>query len=283
MPYYKGVQHLAPDVLLASWSGQPRVDAPRVGLVTGVPDFLEYVKVTREWLALGDATLRPVGILNTPARSVEEVVVELEAGSERQQLGVAVVAEWDHSHLLTSVRIYHSLWPLFSNQPMHNPLLTSHPNSTLPLTIYDNLQARAAHDVDALLDTYEDDVEVHPSRAGGQVCSGKDQLRRLYRAQQIPGTQPHIEICLVTDDGDTCVVEYHVSHFGEPEPDQVGVTVYERGPSARISRERNYLVSSSPVVGAPQVLDAVESTVGQDRTHWSPAPRRHADLGAGRA
>lgn len=194
-----------------------------------------------------------------------------------------MVAEWDHSHLLTSVRIYHSLWPLFSNQRVHNPLITSHPDSTLPLTIHDNLQARAARDLKALLDTYEDDAVVHPGRAGGRVYSGKDQLRRLYEAQQVPATQLQIEICMVTDDGDTCVVEYQLSHFGEPELDQVGVTVYQRGPSVRISRERNYLVSGSPVVGAPQVLGAVESTVRQDRTHWSPVPRRHADLGAGRA
>jgi len=77
VPFYKGIVDLTSEALLASWASEPRVDDPRQGEVRGRSEFVDYVRTTREWLALGDAAVRPVSVLHTATRSVEEVVLDL--------------------------------------------------------------------------------------------------------------------------------------------------------------------------------------------------------------
>jgi hypothetical protein len=281
VPFYQGILDSTPAALLASWSDEPRVDDPRVGEVVGRSDFLDYVKAAREWLALGDATLRQVSVLHTPTRSVEEVVLELTVGGERQELPVAVVAEWDADHRLTSIRIYHSLWPLFPNHHVHSPVIEAHPNVTLPDAVARNQQARASGDLEAILETYRPDAVVHASTAtGAQVHRGTDELRRLYGAPSIPGMKPQVTICAATDDGHRCAVEYKVTHFSEPKPDQVGITVYEHGGGPTISAERSYLVSCPAGGGVFEAADRSRPLRGRVvRAHLALVPRESAPLG----
>jgi hypothetical protein len=289
VPYYKGILDVSPDTLLASWSAEPRVDDPRAGLVTGAQPFLDYVLGTREWLALGDAAVRQVSLLRTAARSVEEVVLELFVGGERQVLPVAVVAERDAEHLLTSVRVYHSLWPLFPNHPVHVPVIGAHDGVVLPHEVQLNQDARATADLDALLETYEDDAVVHACSAGDrvhcgkeQVYRGKEELRRLFSAPTVPGARPRVTLCTATDSGDRCAVEYQVTHFSEPRPDQVGITVYERGASGRISSERSYSVSRPSTVVAERVNSPRPLRQPARRSHLALVPRQHAGQGTDR-
>ena len=288
VPFYTGILDVAPDTLLASWSAEPRVDDPRAGVVTGAESFLDYVVGTREWLALGDAAVREVSLLHTPVRSVEEVVLQLFVGGERQELPVAVVAESDAEHRLTSIRIYHSLWPLFPNQPVHSPLIGAHDGLVLPRQVQLNQEARAAADLDALLDTYEDDAVVqgagagHHGHHGTEVYHGREELRRLYSAPTVAGTRPKVKICTATDDGNRCAVEYQVTHFSEPQPDQVGITVYERGASGRIRSERSYLVSRPSTVVSELVNSVRPLRQAARRSHLALVPRQHATQGADR-
>ncbi len=281
VPFYRGILDSTPASLLSSWSTAPRVDDPRVGEVLGRSDFLDYVKATREWLALGDATLGQVSLLSTPTRSVEEVVLELTVGGERQELPVAVVAEWDADHRLTSIRIYHSLWPLFPNHHVHSPVIDAHPEVTLPDAVARNQQARAAADLEAILETYEDDAVVHTSATTGpQRHQGPDELRRLFGTPSIPGMKPQVTICAATDDGHSCAVEYTVTRFSEPRPDQVGITVYEHGGRPRISAERSYLVSCPAVGGAGDSTHPERPLRGRVvRAHLALVPRESAPLG----
>ena len=287
VPFYTGILDVPPDTLLASWSAEPRVDDPRAGVVTGAQAFLEYVVGTREWLALGDAAVRQVSLLRTAVRSVEEVVLHLFVGGERQDLPVAVVAEWDAEHRLTSIRIYHSLWPLFPNQPVHSPLIGAHDGLVLPRQVQLNQDARAAADLDALLETYEDDAVVHGAGAGAgdrghngtEVYRGREELRRLFSAPTVAGTRPTVRICTATDDGRRCAVEYQVTHFSEPQPDQVGITVYECGASGRIRSERSYLVSRPSTVVSELVNSTRPLRQAARRSHLELVPRQHAARG----
>jgi hypothetical protein len=237
-----------------------------------------------------------VSLLHTTTRSVEEVVLQLCAAGERHELGVAVVAEWDADHRLTSIRIYHSLWPLFPNHPVHIPQIAEEGHRfgasqqiVLPQQVQLNRDARAAGDLDALLDTYEDDAVVHPSSAGGHVnsgtedvYSGKDELRRLLSGPTVTGTQPSVRVSAAVGSGRLCAVEYQVTHFSEPRPDQVGVTVYELGESGRISRERSYLVSRPSTVVGELVNSARPLRQASRRAHLALVPRQHASQGADR-
>ena len=281
MPFYQGILDCTPSSLLASWSTAPRVDDPRVGEVLGRSDFLDYVKATREWLALGDATLRQVSVLHTPIRSVEEVLLELTVGGERQELPVAVVAEWDADHRLTTIRVYHSLWPLFPNHHVHSPVIGAHPDVTLPEAVARNQQARATGDLEAILASYEDDAVVHASTATvPQLHRGADELRRLYGGPSIAGMKPQVTVCTATDDGQRCAVEYKVTHFSEPKPDQVGITVYEHGGGPRILAERSYLVSCPAGGGTFDAADSARPLRGRVvRAHLALVPREPAPLG----
>ncbi|MET0694309.1 MAG: nuclear transport factor 2 family protein [Propionibacteriaceae bacterium] len=247
VPFYQGLVHLSPEALLASWSGEPSIDDPRMGPVRGAADFLQYVRTTREWLTLGDVTVRPIGELDTAVNSVEEVMVELEVGGERHQLSVAIVAERDAEHLLTSIRIYHSLWPLFPNCPVQRRSASIGGTAQPPPAIRENLRARAAEDTEAILATYTEDAVVHTSTAGPRTFTGVEEVRRLFAGPSVPGMKPSLEVSCVINSGDVCAVEYQVTHFSLPEPDQIGLKVFELAPTGKIVLERDYVVARSPL------------------------------------
>ena len=259
VPFYQGILDQTPADLLACCAGDLRIHDPRVGDVVGASDFVDYVTATREWLALGDAILTPGSVLHTAVRSVEEVVLDLTVGGERQELRCAVVAERDAEHRLSDIRIYHSLWPLFTNHHVSTPAIHADPEVQLPAVVRDNLEARAADDADAILETYEDGAVVQTSASGFRIFTRREELRRLDRAATVPGTKPAVTICAATDDGRTCAIEYKVTHFSRPEPDQVGVTLFERGDSGRIRSERSYLVSCGLNADQPRAFERTES------------------------
>lgn len=291
VPFYSGILDMTPECLLASWAGRPAVEDPRVGPVSGTEEFLDYVRATREWLALGDAQVVTVSVLNSAERSVEEVVLELCVAGERHQLPVAVVAEWDLEHRLTSIRIYHSLWPLFPNHEVRVPSISAQDHVRLPSVVRQNQRAREAEDPEAILATYEADAVVcvsgngphtlnTPQCFGGPGTSvGAEELRRLYATPSVPGTKPVVEIRTATDDGRRCAVEFQVTHFSEPNPDQVGLTVFELGATGRIARERSYRVTRSASRPANVWSDPLRPP-GRitRRAHLALVPRENAEL-----
>jgi hypothetical protein len=181
---------------------------------------------------------------------------------------------------LTSIRIYNSLWPLFTNQHAHTPGIDLGPALTLPDVVQRNQRARAAGDLAGLLDTYEDDAVVQTSKGGPRSFPGREEIRRLYAVPSIPGVKPVVELCSATDDGRSCAVEYRVvTHLSEPEPDQFGVTVFTRGGSGRIGTERDYLVCCP---SAPSVAICDESLEGGATrpAQLALVPREHPAMGA---
>lgn len=243
VPFYRGLVELSQAALLASWAGSPRLEDPRYGLVQGVDAFAAYVQDTREWLALSDATVRPVSVTSTVLRSVEEVVLDPEVGGTRQELGVAVVAEWDREHRLTAVRVYHSL-PLVAGERAHLPLAPVEATQNVPDFVSEHLRRRNG-DLDTLLATYEEDASVQVFGERVELTSGREELRRMYGVPPLPGAGPQTTRCTVTDDGRTCAVEHRVSRAGVTEPVEVGIALYERGPHGRVQRERRYRVAAT--------------------------------------
>jgi hypothetical protein len=243
--FYTGIVELPAETLLACWAGEPQLEDSRLGSVTGTADFVDYVRATREWLALSDAVVEPVSLVSVAPRCVEEVVLQQEVAGERQDLASAVVTEWDTDCRLTSVRVYHSTWPL-PGQFVHLPVLPPEETPTLPAFVADLEQARAAREVDAALEGYEVDAEVRRFDGTPQLLRGRDQLRRLYAVPEVAGRTTTTTVCTVTDDGRACAVEYLRGHGDSPLPDEAGLTTYVRGPGGRIALERRYRVPASP-------------------------------------
>jgi len=252
VPFYKGLADLPQETLLASWAGEPRIEDARFGRVEGPAAFGAYVTTNREWLALSDAAPRPLSVVATATRSVEEVVLQLEVGGERQELGAAIVAEWDDGHRLTAVRVYQDAWPR-PNHLVEVPAPADGGTRRVPQLLRDLEQARAARDVDAVLSCYEEDAELCLFGAVPQLVHGRDQLRRLHATPEVAGSTARTTTGAVTDDGRTCAVEYRTAHGDAHRPDEVGLATYERGPHGRILRERRYRVPAGAHSGARTV------------------------------
>jgi hypothetical protein len=257
--FYAGLVELPAETLLACWAGQPQLEDSRFGSVTGAADFVDYVRASREWLALSDAVADPVSLVTAGARCVEEVALQLEVAGERQDLGAAVVTEWDPSCRLTSVRVYHSTSPL-PGAFAHLPVLPPDEPPALPGFVAELERARAAREVDAVLEGYEADAEVRSFDGTPALLRGRDQLRRLYAVPEVAGRSTTTTVCTVTDDGRACAVEYLRGHGDMPAPDEAGLTTYVRGPGGRIAVERRYRVPTS----------AGTSRSARSRT-WAPA------------
>jgi hypothetical protein len=237
--FYQGILQLRSEVLLASWSGPPHIDDPRIGSVDGVADFVDYVKCIREWLVVSDAVVHAVATLSSAERSIEEVRLDLDVAGERRDLPVAVAAEWGADHHLSSIRVYHSLWPFFPGQHVHYPSIARSPDVLLPAPVRENIRADTAGDLEAFLNTYEDDAVVHTFSGKMVAYGGRGEIRRLYTGHKVQGVRPEMKICAVTSGDHSCAVEYQVSHAVDSFLDHAGLKVYEFD-SNKIHTERIY-------------------------------------------
>jgi hypothetical protein len=190
-PFYEGILELDTETLLASWAGTPVLDDPRFGLIRGHSSFLEYVRAVREWLVLSDATIHSVNCIDTPMRSVEEVHLILMIGGERRELPVAIVAEWSFDHLLMSVRIYHSLWPLFPGYTAHIPasptFTAAEPDTATPVAIAKNRRAWELSEIAKYFDSYEDDASLQTLSGHRRSSPGRMGSKRSIAVRNLRG------------------------------------------------------------------------------------------------
>jgi hypothetical protein len=129
------------------------------------------------------------------------------------------------------------------------PLLSEDSSIRLDGAVAAYQAALAAGDVEAVLDSYDDDASVREPSGGSYVYSGKDQLRRIYGLQFANGGGIPLEHCTATDDGTACAVEYNCVRWGVSEiPPQAGVAVYVRGRTGKLAHARIYDDVEPPAV-----------------------------------
>lgn len=246
MPFYEGILDMSVEGMLASWADQPVLDEPRSEHIEGSDAFIRWVARTREWLVDVAAAIRPVYLLVTAARTVEEVSIDLTIDGERRELPVAVVAE-HNSVGLTAIRVYHSMWPLIRGHVVRKPLLSPDVNLTIPDVVGDYQRALAAGDLEGILATYQDDAVVREPAGGPYIFAGKTALRHIYTLQFADGAGIPLQHCTITDDGIACALEWNATKWGhtaiEPQP---GVAVYQRGESGKLAFGRIYDDLSPP-------------------------------------
>jgi hypothetical protein len=258
IPFYDGILGVKPDALLGSWAGAPDVDDPRSGHVVGVDAFTTWVNQTREWLIGAGAVVRPVHLIVTASRTVEEVALDLTLDGVRRELPVAVVAERHGDGRLTAVRVYHSLWPLTGGHEVRHPLLARDPTLTMPDVVGGYQRALAAGNLDGILASYEDGAVVREPAGGEYTYTGKDALRRIYSLQFADGLGIPLEHCTLTDDGRACAVEYNAVRWGAVAiPAQAGIAVYQRGDSGKLAFARIYDDVAPPAASDSSTQGAV--------------------------
>jgi hypothetical protein len=240
VPFYEGILGMAPEAMVASWADQQRLDEPRSGQIEGAEAFIRWAAGTREWLLGADAAIRPVYLIVTPHRTVEEVAIDLTIDGERRELPVAIVAD-RNSRGLTAIRVYHSLWPLIHSHAVRSPLLRADPDLTVPDVVGDYQRALAAGDLEGILATYQDDAVVREPAGGPYVYAGKEALRQIYALQFADGAGIPLQHCTVTDDGVACALEWNATTWGHtPIEPQAGIAVYQRGESGKLAFGRIY-------------------------------------------
>ena len=243
VPYYEGILADEPDALVRSFAArQPVLDDPRVGRVEGTRELRAFVTGTAEWLRERDAVVDNVALTRTPARTVEEVVLNLlshEGG--RVELPVAIVTDRNPDRTLKMIRVYHSTWPLTGEHRVRPPLLPADPNLHSEGTPDVYQRALAEGDLTGIVATFEPEGYAREPSGAAFLHRGTKALYELYGHMFANADGIGLEHCTLTDDGASCAIEYNCVRWGDTEiSPQAGVAVYERSPSGLLAAARIY-------------------------------------------
>jgi hypothetical protein len=159
VPYFEGILADEPDALVRSFAAsQPVLDDPRVGYVEGTRELRAFATGTAEWLRERGAVVENVDLTRTPARTVEEVVLNLLTDDGRRvELPVAVVSDRNADRTLKVIRVFHSTWPLPGEHRLRPPLLPADPGLHAEGTPGAYQRALAEGDLEGILATFEPD------------------------------------------------------------------------------------------------------------------------------
>jgi len=243
VPYYEGILADEPDALVRSFAArQPVLDDPRVGYVEGTRELRAFATGTAEWLRERDAVVENVALTRTPARTVEEVVLNLLADDGRRvELPVAVVSDRNPDRTLKVIRVYHSTWPLTGEHRVRPPLLPADPALHAEGTPGAYQRALAEGDLEGIVASFEPDGYAREPSGAAYLHRGTEALRDLYAHMFANGGGIGLEHCTLTDDGVRCAIEYNGVRWGNTEiPPQAGVAIYERGGSGLLAAARIY-------------------------------------------
>ncbi len=237
--------------LLRLFAGEPILDDPRHGRVATRSAFENYVSAQQAWLAARSARIEPLAHTQANGRSVSEAVLHLappaggpaaDGPAEPVALPVAVAASLAPQGAgLTTVRLYHSLWPLTGRHVVRAPLLEPDPKLELSDVVGRYHQALRAGDLATIVDLFEPEGAAREPSGGPFAHQGHAELREFYAGLFAHGGGVALEHCAVTDDGVRCALEYNAVGLGPtPLPPQAGLAVYERGGSGRLAAARIY-------------------------------------------
>ena len=243
VPYYEGILADEPDALVRSFAArQPVLDDPRVGYVEGTRELRAFATGTAEWLRERDAVVENVALTRTPARTVEEVVLNLLADDGRRvELPVAVVSDRNPDRTLKVIRVYHSTWPLTGEHRVRPPLLPADPALHAEGTPGAYQRALAEGDLEGIVASFEPDGYAREPSGAAYLHRGTEALQDLYAHMFANGGGIGLEYCTLTDDGVRCAIEYNGVRWGNTEiPPQAGVAIYERGGSGLLAAARIY-------------------------------------------
>jgi hypothetical protein len=96
VPYFAGLLSGENTALIGSFAGEPELHHPDFGRVKGVAAFERFVDRATAWVKERNITVENVGLVVTPLRSVEEVVLHVDRDDgTRAELPVAIAAARD--------------------------------------------------------------------------------------------------------------------------------------------------------------------------------------------
>lgn len=223
--------------LLDLFGDAPRVNDPRLGWVEGTA-FELFVAASSEGLAERQARVEHVTTTSTARGAVEECILSLVRRGRTVRLPVAIAAVIAMD-VLTSIHVYHSLWPLMGAHRVRAPILPARAEITLPDVVGRYHERLAAGDVSGMLAQFDAGGTVREPIAERQVHRGIVELQRFFGRLLARGGIS-VERCSLTDDGSSCALEYNLTAWGDSRLPQAGIAVYDRSRSGFLAAVRLY-------------------------------------------
>jgi hypothetical protein len=224
--------------LLDLFGNVPRINDPILGWIEGA-GFEPFVAASFDGLAERQARVEHLTTTITALGAVEECVLSLVRRGETVRLPVAIAAVIA-SDVLTSIHIYHSLWPLVGAHAIRSPILPALAGIRLPGVVERYHEVLAAGDVAGMLQQFEVDGVVREPTGEHEEHRGKNQLLRFF-SQLFERGGLSMERCSLTDDGTSCALEYNVTAWGSVLlPHQAGIAIYERARTGLLAAVRLY-------------------------------------------
>lgn len=224
--------------LLALFGNAPRVNDPRLGWIDGA-GFELFVATSSEGLAERQARVEHMTTTSTALGAVEECVLSLVRRGHTIRLPVAISAVIA-SGVLTSIHIYHSMWPLMGAHAIRPPILPALSGLRLPDVVERYNRMSALGDAPGVLDQLDADALVREPTGEQDVHRGRSELLRFFGRLFARGGIV-LERCSLTDDGTSCALEFNLTAWGGMLlPHQAGLAVYERARTGLLAAVRLY-------------------------------------------
>jgi hypothetical protein len=216
----------------------PRINDPRLGWIEG-PRFEPFVAASFDGLAERQARVEHLTTTSTALGAVEECVVSLVRRGETVRLPVAIAAVIA-SDVLTSIQIYHSMWPLMGAHAIRSPIFPALAEIRLPEVVKRYHETLAAGDAPGMLEQFDADGMVREPNGEFDVHQGQSELLRFF-GRLLASGGISVERCSLTDDGTSCALEYNLTAWGSVLlPHQAGIAVYERARTGLLAAVRLY-------------------------------------------
>jgi hypothetical protein len=224
--------------LLDLFGNVPRINDPRLGWVEGTA-FEFFVAASSEGLAERQARVEHLNTTSTAWGAVEECILSLVRRGQTVRLPVAIAAVIA-TDVLTSIHVYHSMWPLVGIHGVRAPILPARAEITLPDVVGRYHDTLAAGDPAGTVAQFDSGGSVREPVGEGRLHRGRVELQRYFGRLLAQGGIS-VERCSLTDDGFSCALEYNLTAWGDSLlPHQAGIAVYERAQSGFLAAVRLY-------------------------------------------
>jgi hypothetical protein len=216
---------------------------PLDGKIIGRENIKNYILKQKEWLNTKKAKVEVINYIDNTNRVVIELVTYLKKDSKEIELPIVAVLDIKN-YFISSIRIYHSTWPLTGKHNKIKPILDPEDHLDEPEIISLYLEGIKNADKEFVLSLFEDRAYIQEPNGSKFRHHGKAELEKFYNIALDKGGVP-LKHCTSTFDGKHLAVEYVFDEWGDKkfEP-QAGIAIYEIGESGKIAAVRIYNDSS---------------------------------------
>jgi hypothetical protein len=174
--------------LLDLFGDAPRINDPHLGWVEGAA-FELFVATSAEGLAERQARVEHLTTTSTAEGAVEECILSLVRRGRTVRLPVAIAAVIALD-VLTSIHVFHSLWPLIGAHHVRSPILPPRAGITLPDVVGRYHETLAAGDLEGTLEQFEFSASVREPLGELEVHRGKPSCKGSSAGCSHAGASP---------------------------------------------------------------------------------------------